>query len=153
MLVNTQTNGHRPPKVGGVRRRVVVLIVVIIILISVAAYSILQAARSGEASIAISFLSKTGSCSLSFRVTNNDNKILHGWTASIKISPVESNISVSPTLAPVYALAPQGSYNGTFTVTFVGVVPPGRYGLQATLLNGTITLANSNTLSCIEPSS
>jgi len=128
-----------------------ILVIVIIILACVAAYAILRTS-SGEASITISFVSKSGSCSLTFNVINKASKILHGWTVSVKVSPAESNISVTPAAAPVIALAPQGSYNSTFTVTFVGVVPPGKYDLQANLLNGTKTIASSNTLSCVSPS-
>jgi len=150
MLVVTPTNSplHTRRRIRGG----MILVIVIIILACVAAYAILQASSSGEASIAISFASKSGSCSLTFNVINKASKILHGWTVSVKVSPAESNISVTPAAAPVIALAPQGSYNSTFTVTFVGVVPPGKYDLQANLLNGTKTIASSNTLSCVSPS-
>ena len=152
MLVSTPNSSSRLPKASRTRGSVII-VAVVLVLACVAAYAILQASASGEATIAISFVSKTGSCSLTFNVTNKANKILHGWVASVRVSPVESNISVTPALAPVIPLAPEGSYNATVTVTFVGVVPPGRYDLQASLLNGTRTIASSNTLSCVEPSS
>jgi hypothetical protein len=133
---------------SGTRRGVsgfAVLVILMIILGAAGVYLIYQQSLAPKAIISI-FLGQY--CSpVKFVVTNQDSRILHGWTATLSVSPSDSQVSVNPASAAVIPLAPQGSYTGSFSISFGGA-PPGIYQLKANLLNGTSTIATSNTLQC-----
>ncbi|HEV2138124.1 MAG TPA: hypothetical protein VGR53_04730 [Nitrososphaerales archaeon] len=108
-------------------------------------YEITGYLNAPKASVTISW---GGPCSpINFQVTNNDNKILHGWSVNVEVSPFDSKIVVSPASVPVIALAPQGTYAGSFTLSFSGA-PPGSYQLKVNLINSTNQIAASNALTC-----
>ena len=96
----------------------------------------------------ISISSGSSSCSrITFLATNNNGVILHGWTATLKVSPRNQYITITPSSMAVAALAPHGTYSNRFDVSFAGA-PTGQYQVQANLVNGTSTLATSNTVTC-----
>lgn len=96
----------------------------------------------------ISISSGSSSCSrITFLVTNNNGVILHGWAATLKVSPPNQYITVTPSSTAVASLAPHGTYSNSFDVSFAGA-PAGQYQVQVSLTNGTNTLATSNSITC-----
>jgi len=121
-----------------------VFLVVVVLIFAAATYYLYQQSIAPTVSIS----SDNSSCStITFLVTNNNGGILHGWVATLKISPPSQYIVVTPSSMAVAALAPHGTYSNTFDVSYVGA-PAGQYQAQANLVNGTSTLATSNTITC-----
>lgn len=84
---------------------------------------------------------------VAFKVTNTDNKVLRVWSVNLAATPSGSGIAWSPSSESVGVLGPQGQYSGSFAMSFAGA-PPGTYKFTATLVNGSQTIATSNSLSC-----
>jgi hypothetical protein len=123
----------------------VIAIVLLLLAFAAFGYFLNQALNAPKANITVSLGARCGT--VNFQVTNTDSRILHGWSVKIEANPSGSGIVSSPVSAAVIALAPQGNYSGSFTVSYSGA-PPGDYSLKATLVNGTQTIASSNTLTC-----
>jgi hypothetical protein len=108
-------------------------------------YFVYQAFTFPKAAVYIS----THDCStINYQVTNKDSRIFHGWAVEVVVTPSDSQITVSPEFAGVAALAPQGTSNGTISVAFANGAPVGTYQISANLVNGSQTIATSNSLSC-----
>ena len=121
-----------------------VFFVIVVLLVAAAAYYLYTLSIAPTISIS----SGNSSCSsITFLVTNNNGVILHGWVATLKVNPPNQNIDVTPSSAVVAPLAPHGTYSNSFDVSFAGA-PTGQYQVQANLINGTSTLATSNTITC-----
>jgi len=104
-----------------------------------------QQQAAPKAAIVIS----TSDCrTIGYEVINQDSRILHGWEVNVVVSPADSQIAVNPELAGVAALAPQGSVNGTVSIGYASGTPVGTYQIVANLVNGTHTIASSNSLPC-----
>ena len=121
-----------------------VFLVIVVLLVAAAAYYLYQLSIAPTISIS----SDSSSCStITFLVTNNNGVILHGWVATLKISPSNQYVIVAPSSTAVAALAPHGTYSNSFDVNFAGA-PAGQYQAQASLVNGTNVLATSNSITC-----
>ena len=108
-------------------------------------YVLYQQQAAPKAAIVIS----TSDCrTIGYEVINQDSRILHGWEVNVVVSPADSQIAVSPELAGVAALAPQGTVNGTVSIGYASGTPVGTYQIVANLVNGTHTIASSNSLPC-----
>lgn len=123
-----------------------VLFVIMIVLIAAGAYVWYEQSLIPKASISISWGGSSCS-SLDFQVTNNDNKLLHSWMATVTVSPQGASITVSPNDIPIITLAPQGSYNQAFNINYNGAAP-GQYTFIANIVNGTQTIATSKAIDC-----
>jgi hypothetical protein len=119
----------------------------LLILVAFAAggYVLYQQQTAPKAAI---FISTSDCGTISYKVTNQDSRILHGWGVNVVVSPADSQIAVSPELAGVAALAPQGSMNGRVSISYASGTPVGTYQIMANLVNGTHTIASSNSLPC-----
>ena len=89
----------------------------------------------------------SGCGTVDFTVTNHDNKVYNVWQATLQSTPSESGISSSPVSATVGRLGPQGQYEGTFSVIYAGT-PTGTYHFTVNLVNGSQTIATSNSIGC-----
>jgi hypothetical protein len=131
--------------------RVVVAVVVLIILLAVGVAFIVNAYEgyTNGAKAAVILGASIGDCSsVSFHVQNQDTRILHGWSVAPSISPSDAHIQMSPSSIQIEALAPKGnSSQYTFNFSFTGA-PTGIYQLRLDLLNGSVSLATSEPLSC-----
>jgi len=86
--------------------------------------------------------------SVSFHVQNQDNRILHGWSVAPTVTPSDPHIQTSPSQFQIEPLAPRGnSSQYTFNISFTGA-PSGIYQVQLELLNGSATIATSESLNC-----
>ena len=122
-----------------------VVLVLFVLMFAALFYVAYQESVAPKASISIS---SNSSCStIGFKVTNNDNRILHGWSVNLQVSPSDQHITVSPSSDNVIALAPKGTYSGSFGVSFSSA-PPGNYQIKASLVNGTQSISTSNSITC-----
>jgi hypothetical protein len=131
--------------------KVVLAFVVIAILFAVVialAVSTYQGYANGPKAAVLLGVSAGDCGSVSFHIQNQDTRILHGWYVVPSISPSDSHIQTSPGNFTIEPLAPKGnSSQYTFNITFTGA-PTGVYQLRLELLNGSSTIATSDSLSC-----
>jgi hypothetical protein len=138
---HTSTLNSRRPAISAIGAAAVLLVLAS----AAGGYVLYQQETAPKAAI---FISTTDCGTISYEVINQDSRILSGWGVNVVVTPADSHILVNPQVAGVVALAPQGSANGTVSVTFANGSPVGTYQVVANLVNGTNTIATSNSIPC-----
>ena len=140
----------RPRRRSGIGRMIVIFVVLVILAVVGIFFSLIAYnAYANKPRAAVLVGVSTGACSsVSFHVQNQDTRILRGWYVVPSISPSDPHIQTSPGNFTIEALAPKGnSSQYTFNISFTGA-PTGIYQLRLELLNGSSTIATSDSLSC-----
>lgn len=145
MSVSSRYHKGKRQDRGGISATAVAVVLVIVVSIAGAVYVGYEQSLIPSAKISIKW---GGTCSgLTFTVTNTGNKVLRVWSVNLETSPSGSGITWTPSTESVGKLGPQGQYSNSFVVSLAGT-PPGTYKFTASLVNGSQTIATSNTLSC-----
>lgn len=121
-----------------------VILFFLLILVSFA-YLGYQVFTKPRASIVINF--SPGCSSVVYTVSNDDSRILHGWSVVLTVSPSGSGITMTPGASSVQPLAPGGNATSSFTMNYSGA-PRGNYQVVANLVNDTQSIAVSPSITC-----